>query len=107
MKEFYEVNSINATKEDFEREGFTVINFNSVKQKYMEFIDNRELAHEFHLYHDLTDRDKKPHLAKIYDSFERIVFKESRGGGGKCCIGWETINSYLQYHSGIIYKWFK
>ena len=37
----------------------------------------------------------------------KIVFKESRGGKNFYSVGWENGNSYLRYHSGIGYRWFK
>lgn len=107
MKEFNIINSLNTTKEDWESEGYKVINFANVKKEYLKVIDNIQLAHEYHSYNDITDSEKKPHLKEIHNQFQKIVFKESRGSANHRAIGWENLNTYLDYHSGIIYRWFK
>ena len=114
MKEFYELaNELafekdqSTIKKEWTENSFTLINFSMVKSEYMKLISDPETAEKFHMYNDITDRAESPDMAAIYDRFERIVFKESRGGGGRSVIGWENINSYLQYHSGIHYKWFR
>lgn len=104
-KEFYEICGINATNKDFEDNGFKVINFSMVKNEYLKIIKNKDVANRFHLYNNISDNDTE--LNEIYNQFDKIVFKESRSGGGYTAIGWENINSYLSYHSGIHYKWFK
>ena len=106
MKEFYQLaNKFETTKEEWEQNGFKVINFSMVKAEYMKYINNAELAERFHNFNYLADNDSE--LLKIHEAFEKIVFKESRGGKYSMAIGWENINSYLQWHSGIHYKWFE
>ena len=46
-------------------------------------------------------------MQTLNNNLSKIVFKESRGGSGYTSIGWENGESYLRYHSGIFYKWFK
>lgn len=105
-KEFYEISSITATAEDFISNGFTVISFGQVKKVLMGILGDEETAHEHHLYnYPFTNDNEK--LNSLSLKLQNIVFKESRGGGGKTVIGWENGESYLRYHSGIIYKWFK
>ena len=53
-------------------------------------------------------KDKgQPDLDLINKELNKIVFKESRGGKNFYSVGWENGNSYLRYHSGIGYRWFK
>jgi hypothetical protein len=103
-KPFYQLNSIEATPETFTNEGYRVINFGMVKKEIVSILGNKETAIRFHLYNDITDND--PEMKDIKNRLELIVFKESRGDSNSRAIGWENGNSYLRYHSGIIYKWF-
>jgi hypothetical protein len=106
-KEFYELTGLDTTKEDWEEEGFRVINFSMVKKEYLKVIDNIELANRFHLFNPMKEVEEEE-LKKLYDHFETIVFKESRGGiRDGIAIGWENINSYLDWHSCIFLKWFR
>lgn len=105
MKEFYLINGINTAAEDFKKEGYTVINFGQVKSKIMEVLKDRETADKFHRYNYPFTTDN-PELNEIHHKLQSIVFKESRGNSQSRAIGWENGNSFLRYHSGIIYKWF-
>ena len=105
MKPFHELNGLDTTKEEWERNGYKVINFSQVKKEYLKVIDDEQLAHDYQMYNRYTTNKDKL-MEEIYNKFQKIVFKESRGGGGRTVIGWENINSYLDYHSGIFYKWF-
>jgi len=104
-KEFYQICGINATNEDFEKNGFRVISFGAVKREIMSILKTRELAYAHHLYNSLCGINEE--FEAIDRQLENIVFKESRGGGGRVSIGWENGKRYLDYHSGVIYKWFK
>ena len=105
-KEFWEISGINTTKEDFENAGFKVINFGMVKTELMKVLSDMGTAEKYHLWNNITDPDNKD-MQELNNKLSRRVFKESRGGGGYTVIGWENGESYLRYHSGIIYKWFK
>lgn len=106
MKEFYMIAGIDATKEDFEKEGYKVISFGAVKKTIMEVIKDRETYDRYNRYNYPFTTDQKD-LNELSKQLQKIVFKESRGGGGRSVIGWENANGYLTYHSGIGYKWFK
>ena len=112
MKEFYELaNDLifcrdqNKVTKDWNDNGFRIINFAMVKKEYLKVINNYSLACRFNDYNNIIGGDDE--MRVIYDTFQHIVFKESRGDGRSRAIGWENINSYLRYHSGIIYEWFK
>lgn len=98
------------------------INFGMVKKTYLNIIQNEETADLFHKfckcwYDDNTEiektcsmyltKEQADRMNEIYLQFENITFKESRNGGGYSVIGESNINSYLQYHSGIHYRWFQ
>ncbi len=93
-----------------------------VKKTYLSIIQDEKTANQFHkfckIWYDenaeipktssmYLTREEANKMNEIYSKFENITFKESRGGGGYTVIGEETLNSYLRYHSGIHYKWFK
>ena len=112
MKEFYELaNDLIFCKDqqkitkDWNDNGYRIINFSMVKSEYLKIINNYPLACRFNDYNDIIGGDSEMKL--IYDTFQHIVFKESRGSRQYSAVGWENINSYLRYHSGIIYEWFK
>lgn len=105
MKEFYLINRIEATSKDFQDEGYTVINFSQVRDKIKDILGDKETAEKYHLYnYPFTQHDER--LNEIHHKLEKLAFKEARGNSHKMAIGWENGNSYLRYHSGIIYKWF-
>lgn len=98
------------------------INFGMVKKTYLNIIHNEETANLFHKFckcwydekaeipktsNMYLTKEQADRMNEIYLQFENIIFTESRAGGGRIVIGEENINSYLQYHSGIHYKWFK
>lgn len=100
----------------------TRINFGMVKKTYLSIIKDEETANLFHKFckcwydeNAEIPKESNMYLTKIqadkmneiYTQFETFTFRESRGGKGYTAIGEENINSYLQYHSGIHYKWFK
>lgn len=103
--EFYQLCSINTTADQFIEAGFKVISFGTIKREIMNILGDKYTAHEYNLYNNIIGGNEK--MKRIYDQLEKIVFKESRGGKNYQSIGWENGNSYLRYHSGIIYKWFK
>jgi len=112
MKEFYELandlifeKSEKKVHQEWNNNGFKIINFAMVKKEYFNIIKNKTIADKFHLYNDICDND--PEMKAIYNKFDKIVFKETRGNSVSRAIGWENINSYLRYHSGIQYRWFK
>lgn len=105
-KEFWELNGLNTSKEDFEANGFKVINFGMVKTELMKILVDEETANKYHLWNSIIEPDNKE-MKAINEKLSQIVFKESRGGGGYTVIGWENGESYLRYHSGIFYRWFK
>jgi len=112
MKEFYELandlcfeKSEKKIHNEWNKNGFRIINFAMIKKEYFNIIPSKQIADKFHLYNPLCDND--PELKAIYDKFNNIVFRETRGNSVSRAIGWENINSYLRYHSGIHYKWFK
>lgn len=104
-KQFYEICSIDATNSSFEQHGYRVINFATVKSEIMAIFGNGETAIEYHTWNNITDPGNTKML-EIKRQLENLVFKESRGNSQYRAIGWETAESYLRYHSGIIYKWY-
>ena len=105
QKQFWEIAGINVTPETFKENGFTVINFGMVKKELMKILSNRETAVKYHLWNEISEPNNKE-MVELNNKIKNIVFIESRGGGGRTVIGWENGESYLRYHSGIIYKWF-
>lgn len=105
-KEFWELSGLNTTKEDFENNGFKVINFSMVKTELMKILSDGQTAEKYHLWNDIIEPDNLE-MKTIKEKLSKIVFKESRGGGGRFVIKWENGEGYLRYHSGIHYKWFK
>ncbi len=104
-QEFFEIADIDATNEDFEKNGFRVISFGMVKQELMNILCNRETATKYHLWNKISD-PKNKQMKALNEKLCRIVFKESRGNKYSRAIGWENGESYLRYHSGILYNWF-
>ena len=104
-KQFYQICGINATNEDFTNEGFKVISFGTVKKNLVDILRDKETANKFHLWNKFIEPNNIE-MNNILDKLENIVFKECRGNSHKRAIGWENGASYLQYHSGIHYKWF-
>jgi len=105
-QQFWELSGLNTTKEDFENAGFKVINFGMVKTELMKILGDIETAEKYHLWNKFTE-PKNKEMQTLNNNLSKIVFKESRGGSGYTSIGWENGESYLRYHSGIFYKWFK
>ena len=106
QKEFWELSGLDTTKEDFENAGYTVINFGMVKKELMKILGNIETANKYHSWNEFKEPNNKE-MRSLQNNLSQVVFKESRGGGGYSAIGWENGESYLRYHSGIIYNWFK
>lgn len=89
------------SKSILELNGFRVIKPFEVKSVYFEFIPNFLTAARFHNFNPYkTNTDKE--LLKIYNTFDKIVLKESRQNTTQ----WSTLNNYLDYRSGCFYKWF-
>lgn len=86
--------------------GFKIITPWLAKKTYLEIVKDLETANKLHLFSPYSPNPDKE-LKSIYDQFEKIVLKESRGNGGYISKSWETLNSYLDYRSGCFYKWFK
>jgi len=105
-KEFWELTGLDTTKEDFENNGFTVINFGMVKKALLPILGNAETAKRYNLWNKITD-PKNKEMQSLNDKLSKIVFKESRCGGGYSAIGWENGVSYLRYHSEVLHNWFK
>jgi len=105
-QEFWELSGLDTTKEDFGNAGFKVINFGMVKTELMKILGDIETAEKYHLWNKFTE-PKNKEMQTLNNNLSKIVFKESRGGSGYTSIGWENGESYLRYHSGIFYKWFK
>lgn len=105
-KEFWELNSLDATNETFEKEGYKVISFGAVKKELMAILKDTETAYKYQKWNNILEPNNIEML-NLENELKNIVFKESRGGKGFYSIGWENGESYLRYHSGIIYKWFK
>ena len=104
-KPFYLIAGTNATAEDFTKEGYKVISFGQVKKEIMTILKDKETAYSFHEWNEFINPENTK-MKEIQSQLNNIVFKESRGGGQKTVIAWEDGESYLRYHSGIIYKWF-
>ena len=105
-KQFYQICGIDTTATDFINEGYQVINIGMVKSSIMEILKDKETANKYHLWNEITEPTNNEMLL-LKRKLETIVFKESRGNSQNRAIGWENGESYLRYHSGIIYKWFK
>lgn len=104
-KPFYLINSIDAKADDFTKEGYKVISFGQVKAEIMNVLKDKETAIKYHNWNEVSTPDNLQ-MKEIKNQLENIVFKESRGGGGRTAISWEDGESYLRYHSGIVYKWY-
>jgi hypothetical protein len=105
IKEFYLLNSLDATPEIFIKEGYNVISFAQVKKEILKILPTKKSAENFHSFNRIIDKGNKE-METIADRLNGIVFKEARGGGNRIVIGWETAETYLRYHSGIFYKWY-
>lgn len=103
--EFWEINGINTTNDDFEKAGFKVISFGMVKKELMAILGDIETASKYHNWNKITE-PKNKEMNELNDKLSKIVFKESRGSKNCKAIGWENGESYLRYHSGIFYRWF-
>lgn len=88
-------------KEILEKNGFKVIKPFDVKKEFLEVIKDRDTAHDFNLFNPYSNPGKNK-LKEIYDKFDKIVVKESRSNTTQ----WSTLNNYLNYRSGCIYKWY-
>ena len=105
-REFHELSNPRNTKEVFINEGYQVISFGSVKKVLMDILKDKETANKYHLWNEILEPNNEE-MIKIERQLENIVFKESRGGKNCYSIGWENGSSYLRYHSGIHYKWYR
>ena len=105
-KEFYLITGINTTAEDFTKEGYKVISFGQVKKEIMTILKDERTALNYHNWNEFLNPENLE-MKELNTQLQNIVFKESRGGRGRQVIGWENGESYLRYHSGVIYNWFK
>lgn len=123
QKQFYEIAGIRTTNEEWQKCGFNVINFGMVTKIFKEYLTSLEFAEQYREFENAYSfkgtsnnvfwenskhkfNDNLPKLIDTYNKFQSSVFKEKRGGKNHYSIGWENLNSYLTYHSGIFYKWF-